>query len=107
MAMPAFVSETIEPLRGEFDASRMAMGEPGVPRRFRWRKEVWEDVQVLGDGTRQFGDCAHGGGERYVRRHVYRCRMAHGPVFHLAFQRSFGRAKFTRAGRWRIVQIEE
>ena len=104
--MAAFVSETIEPLGNEFDASRMAMGEPGVPRFFRWRKEAWEVVQVL-DGGREFGDCTHGSGERYVRRHVYRVRVAHGPVFRLAFQRSFGKGKFTRKGRWRIVQIEE
>jgi phosphoribosylglycinamide formyltransferase-1 len=104
--MSTFVSETIEPLEGGFDAARMAMGEPGVPRFFRWRKEVWEVVQVL-DGARQFGDCAHGSGERYVRRHVYRCRMAHGPVFRLAFQRSFGRGHFARKGRWRLVEIEK
>lgn len=104
--MATFVSETIESLEGGFHADRMAMGEPGVPRFFRWRKEAWEVAQVL-DGGREFGDCTHGSGERYVRRHVYRVRMVHGPVFQLAFQRTFGKARATRRGRWRIVGIEE
>ncbi len=103
--MPTFVSEPIVPLGGEFATARMAAGEPGVPRFFRWRKQEWEVAQIL-EGGREFGDCAHGSGERYVRRHVYRVRLTGGEVFVLAFQRSFGRGRFTRKNRWRVVRIE-
>ena len=101
-----FVSETIEPLDGSFDTGRMAMGEPGLPRRFRWRKEDFEIVSVL-ESWRDHGDCAHGSGERYVRRHVYRVLANDGSILRLYFQRSFGRGRPASAKfRWWIHSVE-
>jgi len=102
--VPRFVSEPITPLDASFDAGRMAMGEPGVPRRFRWRKQEIAVAAIL-ESRREFGDCAHGSGERYVRRHYYRIQTVQGPVMTLAFQRSFGRGRPVKS-RWRLFSID-
>ncbi len=104
--MPGFfVSEPIEPLGASFDAAAMATGVPGVPLRFLWRGREWE-VAAVEETGKAFGDCAHGSGERYLRRHLYRVRTVDGWVLRLSCQRSFGRARFTRKGRWRIMAVE-
>ena len=105
MSVPRFVSEPITPLDQSFDAARMASGEPGVPHRFRWRKEEIAVAAIL-ESWREFGDCAHGSDERYVRRHCYRVQTAGGPVMTVAFQRSFGRDRFRRHSRWRLLTID-
>jgi hypothetical protein len=100
-----FVSEPITPLRGSFDTALMARGEPGLPHRFRWRKKEWQVAAIL-EQWKEHGDCAHGSGERYVRKHVYRVGTVEGPVLRIYFQRSFGRGRFQRKGRWRVHSIE-
>ena len=101
-----FISEKIKPLDGSFDTDRMAIGEPGLPLRFRWRKQDWEIAAVLESG-RDHGDCSHGSGERYVRRHVYRVIATDGTIFRLYFQRSFGRGRPAAASsRWWIYEVE-
>jgi phosphoribosylglycinamide formyltransferase-1 len=105
--MPSsFVSEPITPLDGSFDTAMMARGEPGLPHRFRWRKKEWAVAEIL-EQWKEYGDCAHGSGERYVRKHGYRIRTTEGLVLRLNFQRSWGRAKFRTASRWRIYSMEE
>jgi hypothetical protein len=102
----AFISETITPVEGTFDAAGMARGEPGVPLRFRWRGKEFVLAAVL-DHWKEHGDCTHGSGERYVRKHVYRVKTADGLVLRLKFQRSMGRAKFRTHSRWWIQSVEE
>ena len=67
--MPAssFVSEPITVVGASFDPAGMAMGEPGLPQRFRWRKKEYTIDAVL-EKWKEHGDCAHGSGERYVRK---------------------------------------
>jgi hypothetical protein len=106
--MPAtstFVSEPLTPLDQSFDADRMAQGEPGLPHIFRWRKQEWRVGEVL-EQWKEHGDCTHGSGERYVRKHVYRVRMTNGWVLRLYFQRSFGRRKFRIKSRWWVQSVE-
>jgi len=104
--MPAtFVSEPITPVEGTFDPAGMARGEPGLPHQFRWRKKEFTVAEVLEQG-KEYGSCAHGSGERYVRRHSYRVRATDGTVLRLYVQRSFGRAKFSTANRWWIQSVE-
>ncbi|SDU22802.1 phosphoribosylglycinamide formyltransferase-1 [Verrucomicrobium sp. GAS474] len=103
----AFVSEPLLPLEGSFDTALMSRGEPGVPRRFRWRDREWTVAEVL-DSRREFGDCSHGSGERYVRKHRYRIRTVEGWVLLVDFKRTFGRGQVTSARtRWRVFSIEE
>jgi hypothetical protein len=105
MRSSSFVSEPITPIGTSFDPAGMAMGEPGLPHQFRWRKKEFAVTEVL-EKWKEHGDCAHGSGERYVRRHGYRVRTTDGTVFRLYFQRSFGRGKFQMKSRWWIQSIE-
>lgn len=100
----SFISEPITPVRGSFDTSGMARGEPGLPQKFLWRKKEYEIAEVLEQG-REHGNCKHGSGERYVRRHSYRIRTTDGSIMNLYFQRSFGRA--TATSRWWLQGIED
>ncbi|MCE0484006.1 MAG: DUF6504 family protein [Methylacidiphilales bacterium] len=101
----SFVSETITPLEGSFDTRGMARGEPGLPWKFRWRRQEWEVAEVL-EQWKVHGDCAHGSGERYVRKHGYRVRTTNGWILHLHFRRSFGRGKFSTKSRWSVCRAE-
>jgi phosphoribosylglycinamide formyltransferase-1 len=104
--MPAsFISEPIRPVEGGFDPGGMARGEPGLPHKFHWRKKEYVVAEVL-ERWKEHGDCRHGSGERYVRRHGYRVRTTDGTVMNLYFQRSAGRGKLSAASRWRIKSIE-
>ena len=104
--MPSsFVSEPILPVGASFDAGGMARGEPGLPRKFRWRKKEFIVADVL-EQWKEHGDCRHGSGERYVRKHGYRVRATDGTVMKLYFQRSVGRGKLPAKSRWWIQSIE-
>jgi hypothetical protein len=101
----SFVSETITPVASSFDTGGMARGEPGVPRLFRWRKKNYAVAEIL-EAWKEHGDCAHGSGERYVRKHGFRIRTTDGIVLRLYFRRSFGRGRVTTRSRWWIHSIE-
>ena len=101
----SFVSEPIVPIKASFDASGMARGEPGLPQKFRWRNKEYVVAEVL-ERAKEHGDCRHGSGERYLRRHNYRIRTTDGTVMNLYFQRSAYRAKIPPKTRWRIQSVE-
>jgi phosphoribosylglycinamide formyltransferase-1 len=100
-----FVSEPLVPLDASFDTNLMARGEPGVPQKFRWRKKEWTVAAIL-ESRREYGDCRHGSGERYVRKHVYRVQTAEGPVLRIYFQRTFGRTRPGTRARWWVFSVE-
>jgi phosphoribosylglycinamide formyltransferase-1 len=100
-----FISEPIVPVEASFDTGGMARGEPGLPRKFRWRKKEFVVAEVL-ERWKEHGDCRHGSGERYVRKHGYRVRTTDGAVFRIYFQRSQGRGKLSGKSRWWIHSIE-
>jgi phosphoribosylglycinamide formyltransferase-1 len=100
-----FVSEPIDPAGG-FDAARMSFGEPGLPEKFRWRGREFSVGAVL-EQWKDYGDCRHGSGERYVRRHFFRVRAAAGEVLTVYFQRSFGRASARVKSRWWLYSVEK
>ncbi len=102
---PSFISETIAPVSESFDTNRMAQGEPGLPRKFRWRKQDFEIAEVL-ECWKEHGDCTHGSGERYVRKHGYRIRTNDGLILKIYFQRHFGRSHRKTSARWWIYSIE-
>ena len=103
-AVPAtFISEPITP-DASFDPLAMSRGEPGLPEKFRWRGRDWIVAEVL-ETSKGYGDCRHGSGERYVRRHSFRLRTTDGHVLRVYFQRSFGRSR--ASARWWLQSIEE
>jgi phosphoribosylglycinamide formyltransferase-1 len=95
--MKRFVGEAIEPVTDTADTRRMTRGEPGLPRRFRWRGTEYEVARVL-EHWRGTGACRHGSGERYVRKHWYRVRTTDGSEMKLYFERQ------ARSGRERKVR---
>src|SRR5277367_7112483 len=104
--MPSsFVSEPITPVKASFDPAGMARGEPGLPQRFRWREKEFIVAEVL-EQWKEHGDCRHGSGERYVRKHGYRIRATDGSVMKLYFQRCMGRGKLPARSRWWMHSIE-
>ena len=54
--VPEFISEPITPLGASFDTGGMAMGEPGLPHQFRWRKKEFVVAEVL-ERWKDHGDC--------------------------------------------------
>ena len=81
-----FVSEPITPVAGSFASASMAAGEPGLPSRFVWRATEYEVLQVL-EAWKTLGQCTHGSGELYVRRHWFRVVTADGAEMELYFDR--------------------
>jgi hypothetical protein len=102
----SFISEPIVPVDASFDTGGMAQGEPGLPQKFRWRNKEFMVAEVL-ERWKEHGDCRHGSGERYVRKHGYRIRTVDGPVMRLYFHRSSGRGKLSGKSRWWIQSVEE
>ncbi len=102
----SFISEPLKPLEGSFDPAAMGMGAPGVPEKFRWKKRDLVVAEIL-ESWKEHGDCKHGSGERYLRKHIFRIRMEDGSVAQIYFLRSFGRANGKVASRWWLHSIEE
>jgi phosphoribosylglycinamide formyltransferase-1 len=102
----SFISEPIKPVEDSFDTAGMARGEPGLPRKFHWRGKEFVVAEVLKQ-WKDHGDCRHGSGERYVRKHGYRVRTTKGEIVSLYFQRSVGRGKIVGQPRWWMHSIED
>jgi hypothetical protein len=100
----SFVSEALLPVGATFDTVAMARGEPGLPQKFRWKDRELIVAEVL-ETWRDYGNCTHGSGERYLRKHGFRVRTAEGLVLRLTFQRSLGRSR--PSTRWWLQGIEE
>lgn len=100
-----FVGETIEPVAGTFDPRGMARGEPGVPRRFRWRGEEHEVAAVL-ETSKTTGDCTHGSREQYVTKNWFRVRTTAGVEMKLSFDRRAKTPKELRSA-WCLHSVTE
>jgi Family of unknown function (DUF6504) len=80
-----FISEAIKPITEAADASRMAIGEPGLPREFVWRGQT-VTVRAVLRSWRETGKCHHGSREMYVRKHWYEVATASGGTMKLYIQ---------------------
>ena len=81
-----FVSEAIKPVAGTADTSRMAIGEPGLPRQFVWRGQTITIAAMLRT-WHETGRCRHGSPEVYVRKHWYEVATASNGTMKLYFDR--------------------
>jgi len=99
-----FISETIIPVVSTCDTSRMAVGEPGLPREFRWRGRTLEVTAVL-RAWRETGKCTHGSPERYVRKHWFEVATTSGDTMKIYFERQARRGK--KGDRWWLFSILE
>ncbi|HYC69889.1 MAG TPA: DUF6504 family protein [Opitutaceae bacterium] len=81
-----FIGAAIKPEDGLYALADMAAGEPGLPLAFTWDKRRYEVLEVL-EKWKGTGDCHHGSGERYVRKHWFRVRTTGGLEMKLYFER--------------------
>jgi hypothetical protein len=73
-AKAEFVCEELITVAGSADTAMMARGEPGLPRRFTWRRTEYEVVGVI-EMWKTIGPCRNGSGEMYLRRHWYKIQV--------------------------------
>lgn len=100
-----FVGAPVEPEPGSFDAASMARGQPGLPRRFAWDGRTWEVDEVIAQ-WKTTGDCTHGSGEQYVRRHWFDIRTTDGTRMTLYADRRPRKGKPARQ-RWWLFETSE
>ena len=80
------ISEPLTPVVATSDASRMAVGEPGLPREFLWRGQTIRIAAVLRT-WRETGKCHHGSPELYVRKHWYEVETRSNGTMKIYFDR--------------------
>jgi phosphoribosylglycinamide formyltransferase-1 len=96
-----FIGEGITPEGMSFTVSPMAMGKPGVPRTFSWKGRSYSVLEVL-EEWKESGDCRHGSGERYVRKHWFRVRTSENLEMRIYFERQ---RRSSGGSRWRLYSI--
>ncbi len=96
-----FVGEGITPEDASFSTSAMAMGKPGLPQKFTWKGESFSILEVL-EEWKEAGDCRHGSGERYLRKHWFRVRTTSDLEMKIYFERQ-GRS--SGGSRWRLYSV--
>jgi len=103
--MTEFVSETIHPHAGTFDAHGMGRGEPGLPSGFDWRGESFAIVERRAAWKESSREGARAQGELYLRRHYYHLRMSDESVWTVYFVRQTPRSGSPRL-RWFLYSVE-
>ena len=96
-----FIGESIIPEDTSFSVSPMAMGKPGLPRRFSWRGAGFSVLEVL-EEWKESGNCRYGSGEHYLRKHWFRVRTTENHEMRIYFERQ-GRS--SGGSRWRLYSI--
>ena len=99
-----FISEAISPVAGTGDVTRMAIGEPGLPRQFVWRGRTIAVRAVL-RSWRETGKCRHGSPEMYVRKHWYEVVTVSDGIIKIYFERQ-PRSR-QKGSRWRLFTIDD
>lgn len=98
-----FVSEAITPEAGTF-ALPAAVGEPALPRWFKWRGNSYEVRAVLRAWKEHDPDRTHGGGELYLRKHWFEVRVDDESVMKIYFQRQPMSGRAAKA-RWWLYSV--
>ena len=99
-----FISEPIKALTETADTSCMAIGEPGLPRKFFWRGRTISVTAVI-RSWRETGRCRHNSPEMYVRKHWYEVETDSDGIMKLYFERQPRRGK--KGARWWLLSIRE
>ncbi|MGC1455165.1 MAG: DUF6504 family protein [Nitrospirota bacterium] len=96
------ISEPLTPVVATSDTSRMAVGEPGVPREFLWRGQTIR-IRVVMRTWRETGKCHHGSPELYVRKHWYEVETESGGTMKIYFDRQARKGR--KDARWWLFSI--
>lgn len=92
-----FVSEEIRPDPDSIALGRMALGEPGLPCRFRWRDHTYTVAEVVASWKSTAREGGRPTGDAYVRRHWLDVRTTSGERMVLYCERqsrSAGRSRW-------------
>ena len=98
-----FVSESINPVPGTADTSRMAVGEPGLSRSFSWRNRRYDIAEIL-EKWKESSPCRNGSAEVYLRKHWYSVRTTTGQIMKIYFERQ-ARSQRQAKSRWWLYTI--
>jgi hypothetical protein len=102
-AMPdQLISEPLTPVVAMSDTSRMAVGEPGLPREFLWHGRTIQISAVLRT-WRETGKCHHGSPELYVRKHWYEVETRSNGTMKIYFDRQPRKGR--KDARWWLFSI--
>lgn len=106
MSLPEerLVSEALKPAGDGFDTSTMALGEPGLPKAFLWRKETLAIAQTL-EAWKETGLCKSGK-EQYTRKHWYTLKTTCGKTIKVYFERKARSSRQAKL-RWWLYSISE
>ncbi len=98
-----FVGDAITAEDSSFSTSSMARGGPGLPTVFSWKGRKFSVLEVL-EQWKETGDCRHGSGERYVRKHWFRIRTDVGLEMSIYFERQ---RRSSGGPRWRLYSVRD
>ena len=101
-----FVGEDLSPVIATCDTSRMAAGEPCLPREFIWRGQTVTILAVL-RSWHETGQDHHGSHEQYLRKHWYEVETAAHGTLKIYFDRQPPRRGRKGGSRWRLFSIGE
>jgi hypothetical protein len=96
-----FIGQPITPEDISFSASPMATGKPGLPQTFSWQGRRYSVLGVI-EEWKECGDCRHGSGERYVRKHWFCVRTTDDLEMKIYFERQ---RRSSGGSRWRLYSI--
>ncbi len=99
-----FIGEDIKPVEDTFNTALMAIGTPGCPSEFIWRKEKIIVTKVLRT-WRATGDCRHGSGEQYARKQWFEIQTTAFGIMKIYFDR--GSPGRTKEIGWRLFSIHD
>jgi hypothetical protein len=99
------VSEAIEPDVGTMRTSRIARGQPDMPRLFTWRGRQHEVAAVL-RSWKETSRCKSGADEQYVRKHWFHVRTTDGLEMKVYFERQPA-SRRERKARWWLYAVSD
>ena len=100
------ISEPLVPVTATSDTSRMAMGEPGLPREFLWKGRTVR-IAAVHRTWKETGKCTHGSPELYVRKHWYEVETDEHTTMKIYFDRHPRKGKGRKEPRWWLFSVHE
>lgn len=97
--LETFVSEALHP-EGTGCVLPPHVGEPALPLKFVWRRQVHSVQSVRRTWKALDPDRTHGGSELYLRRHWFELQMNDGSVWTVYFQRQPTSRRHAKARWW-------
>jgi phosphoribosylglycinamide formyltransferase-1 len=104
MMQEAFIGESIVPVKGTFNTTAMAKGEPGLPTKFIWRDKEYSVDSIVAKWKE--ASARKKGGELYVRKHWFQIRTTDGSIMKIYFERK-AKSKTQWKARWCLYSIKK